>query len=223
MDNQEYTSFDDVSFERLKLTKVKGSEVKIAVGRKIDLTNHLEMLKEEYIGKTELEYYHACLIVFIRRNIEINTNLTKFYNLWNSESIFLCNNLSTRWLVSACDTIADHQSNNAESAMAICASLLVNTIKLYETEYLMLDNIVFSKQAPKPTQYELFDGITPFAVGKGDMVYNLISRIKNFKDKDLISYRILEELIVRIHTYNTVFKRMAGRHVNTKTNWTSLI
>jgi hypothetical protein len=56
--------------------------------------------------------------------------------MWAEEAHFLAKALNTKWLVSACDTFADHSNDDAERATALLAATMIKTIKIYETERL---------------------------------------------------------------------------------------
>lgn len=43
---------------------------------------------------------------------------------------FLCQHLNLRWLISACDTFIDHDSDPTLRALMLQGVLLVNTVKL---------------------------------------------------------------------------------------------
>jgi hypothetical protein len=85
-------------------------------------------------GRSELEYAHAALIVLMRLGMEVSHSWRRFCELWSDSGSFLLQHLNSRWLVSACDTIADHDRDRAQRALALAASALVNTVRLYETE-----------------------------------------------------------------------------------------
>jgi len=150
-----------------------------------------------------------------------------------------------RWLVSTCDTIIDHDKNSLEVAYATSVTLLVNTIKLYETEEVVVlqhKNILYPDESPK--HINLFDGIFSYSIGGGDMILNMMNRIiPHSKDnrtfykvlkniimklfnrslfspkKKNISHYILLEVLNRIHINNTVYRRMSNIHKNNKTRW----
>jgi hypothetical protein len=120
--------------EALKSTLVAGDAAEYAYGSLPDLQAHLQRLRQEFIGQPELLYHHAALIVLIRREAAPEQNFARFKQLWLSEQAFLSEHLDLRWLVAACDTFIDHDPDAGLRATLMNAVLLVNTIKLQETE-----------------------------------------------------------------------------------------
>ncbi|HFU75074.1 MAG TPA: hypothetical protein ENK66_02405, partial [Arcobacter sp.] len=124
-------------YKQLKMLKVQEFEPVIPFGRRKEINEHFRMVEKEFSSKTMLEFYHAWIIINIRRKVNLTENINKFFTLWSEESNFLITELSSRWLVSACDTIIDYSSDKQEQVIALNAVVLVNTIKLYETERMM--------------------------------------------------------------------------------------
>lgn len=213
----------DAPFSRMlsdmRNSLVEGLKPAPAIGRHESLDEHLEMIKNEFVGRPKLLYYHSELVVRIRRALELDENLKTYWLLWDAELEFLLDKLDTRWLVAACDTIADHHPDPAERATALSAAILINTIKLYETERVHLGNERLTKSDAYPPQ-PLFDGLTTFAVGAGDMIANLTRRIATVAKLSPLAGAILLELFSRMHRQDTVFARMAAVHANDATRWT---
>lgn len=215
---------ESIDFESLKRSFIPGNIGKFVVGKASKIEDHLANLYKEFASKSELEYFHAYLIVHIRRKIEEKWCIDQFNNIWNLEHEFLCSQLSTRWLVSACDTMVDYPSSVSNQIAAAATTLFLNTIKLYETENLMLEDRMYIKNAPLPREFELFDGVSPYAVGKGDMIKNLLARINTIEHSNLAAYRILLEIVSRaIHKNDTVYFRMLQRHVVPETYWGDIL
>ena len=108
----------------------KFSSCSVSFGRKSELNAHIDMLRKEFSGKTYLEFFHAATTCFIRRRLNLDHCLANFRQIWQEESVFMCEHLDTRWLVSACDTIIDHFEDPNEVAVAIGGTLFMNTCKL---------------------------------------------------------------------------------------------
>jgi len=187
-------------------------------GRKADLDRHFEMLEKEFAGQPAALLYHACLIVQIRRGVQLENSLEKFFALWDQHCERLTSELDSRWLVSALDTFSDHGRNSVEHTTAMAGVLLVNTIKLYETERLV------TGQRDNPGPYAeikgrqpLHDGLTAFVIGEGDMVRNMLERTRRLNTGNTGS--ILQELLNRSCCSDTVFKRFRSVHKRTETMW----
>ncbi len=189
-------------------------------GKKSDLHEHMNMIAREFSGVPVLLFFHAGIIVHLRRRIDVDINLNRFNQLWSDHSEFLLRNLDSRWLVSAADTIADYSADESERAGALAATLLVATIKLYETEHIALD-IVPTRCRPITGGIALFDGLTAFKIGRGDMVKNLFDRVDRVVSAEPrgVALRILKELLGRARRHDTVFRRLAEVHEAKKTSW----
>jgi hypothetical protein len=173
--------------------------------REANSNKHLFQIAQEFSGKNFIDFYHAGLSMFIRRNATNGHYLGSFLRLWERHSAYLLKHLDTRWLVAACDTYADHGTAE-EKGVAFSAVLLANTIKLYETEN-KLDK-ASHKHISTPDTQPLFDGVQSFRTSRGDMVSNIVRRSLKSFPKDNVPSLILTELLRRFHLYDTVFRRM---------------
>lgn len=194
-----------------------------AEGKGKQLDEKLRALTEELDGRTRIEFLHAALIVLIRRQVRLSAAKDVFFDLWESETDFLCKHLTLRWLVSACDTICDHPRSATEATTAIAASMLVNTIKLYETERLALRSLDLSQpqfEALHAKRVDLFDGLTTFRVGRGNAIRNLVKRLEKISkaDETLVS-RIFFAAVERLLHGETVFLRFRRLHTRDATKW----
>lgn len=211
------------SKNELKIKIVQGALKEYSFGKNQDLHVHVDMIRREFVGRTELELYHALLMVMIRRKINLQKNIQRARDLWAYETDFLCRNLDSRWLVSACDTIMDYWPEDTERALAATGALFTNTLKLYETERWV------TGQADATQQYEmvngrvsLHDGLSAFVIGHGDMVVNLHRRIRHLCSGNTPAGKILYELLSRASKFDTVFKRFKDVHRDESTNWATL-
>lgn len=214
---------DIVDYEKLKSEIINTGKSSFTHGSASDLRLHLSRLRNEFNKKTELEYYHAELNVFLRRGIDCEKNFLKLLNLWEAESNFLVKNLNTRWLVSAADSFIDHDTNPLSRAYAFSAICLINSCKLCETERfacnivnLNYDNTKIEKL--KKGRIPLFDGTSAFTIGTCDTLRNMRWRLDALKEP-LPTYSILKEIFKRINNFETVYSRMAKRHTNKNTIW----
>ncbi|MGJ8671445.1 hypothetical protein [Rubritalea sp.] len=184
-------------------------------GKSEDLHEHISKISSEFSKCSALTLYNASLIVAIRRQLHIETNLERFDTLWQSHHKVLLNELNLRWIVSTCDTISDYGSKS-ERALSTATSFLVNTVKLYETER----DCSSKKDAPLRENdfYELFDGLTSFKIGGGDMIKNLTKRVGNLDD-DSISSKLFMAATQKILLHNTVYGRL--EKVQTKNKWST--
>lgn len=186
-------------------------------GRTADFDQHVEMLRAEFEGQPEICLAHAALIVRIRRGIDLQDSLDRFFLLWTSEGQELARLLSSRWLVSACDTIADH-GTPFQRAGAMMLSATINTIKLAETERLLLCDAsldaskveALKSHHAERIHVELWDGMTAYSIEAGDMPRNLLARMWAVLDQDRVLQAIGTTLIERALQGDTLFARLAA-------------
>jgi hypothetical protein len=201
-------------------TPVPGDAPRALIGRRDSATDHLSALQTEFAGQPQLYFFHATLNVLIRRGIDSDVAYRQFRLLWARHCDDLLKGLNARWLVAACDTIMDCALEPYECAVACAASTFLNTVKLYETERLSYGPAQFDlsgMESPSP----LFDGMTSFAVGQGDMILNLRKRTEAVcrSGGDSIAASIMRELLQRVDRADTVFSRLAAVHTNMATRW----
>lgn len=222
-------ALEHIDYQNLKTTLVSAGTLRYTHGSDKDLDTHITALKDEFSGQPELLYYHAKLIVLIRREANIKTNIPLFEQLWDNEANFLLQHLNTRWLISASDTFADHsqsiESSAENKAYAMACSCLINTLKMHESErYLQkIENAKDDPQRYKQLTQErvaLFNGVSAFAVGTDDTLRNMRWRL-DACDSDTHSYHILKTLFARVQEKDTVYKRFRDRHTRKKTAWWS--
>lgn len=214
---------DNVDYKELKSTFINTNKTVYTHGSVNDLKSHLANLRNEFNEKTELEYYHAELNVFLRRGIDCKGTFKKLSDLWENESNFLIKNLNTRWLISAADSFIDHDSNPLSRAFAFSAICLVNSCKLCETERFASnsENIEYDPgklDQLKMERIPLFDGTSAFTIGTCDTLRNMRWRLDALKEP-LPSYWILIEIFNRINKFETVYSRMSKQHTNKNTLW----
>lgn len=210
------------SLADLRATIIPGTLPTAAPRARLPLEQHTQLLRGEFIGKSELLLYHALLNVQLRRGLDPEASLERFRSLWRDHGDFLLHQLDCRWLVSACDSIADHFPEPEERAAALAASLLVNLIKLHETERRAQGDPSQPPAAlayPWPGRHDLFDGLTAYRIGRGDMIRNLQERVQRVSASVVFAGPILRELLRRMNGNDTVLKRCRDVHANPATLW----
>ncbi|MDS9467382.1 polysaccharide pyruvyl transferase family protein [Paracoccus sp. MBLB3053] len=198
-----------LDFRSLRYQILTGYPHAGSFGRQDDLDQHLDMLRAEFSGQSALKFAHAALIVAIRRGINLPENFTRFRGIWDEHGDLLLEVLDTRWLVSACETLADHLPDRNEAQIAVLASLFANVVKLYETER-VATGAGDPELARLSGRTPIFDGMTGFMIGKGDMVQNLLARIDATLTGDGLPSLIARELVHRALRNDTVFNRFAA-------------
>ena len=192
-----------------------------------DLTAHLENLKHQFIGQSELCFYHATLIVLLRRDYKPKEIFTEFEQLWHTESNYLLDNLSLRWIVSACDTFVDHSANMLRAAILMNITTLMTTLRVYETKQflqrpsgsnslpLVNDNIDAFYRSDIP----LYDGLTYFRVGSDDSLKNMRNRYERFYGSDKLAATMLLSVFDKLQKNDSAFSTMRSLHKSKKSEW----
>lgn len=214
--------------QQLKATLVQGAPGEVAQyqhGSLVDLRAHLARLRSEFIGQPELLYHHAALIVMIRREAQVRQNFALLCELWRAESAFLCATLDMRWLVAACDTFIDHHDDPLVRATLMNAVVLVNTVKLQETEHFLAGGVLpaDSPQASAALQagrVALFDGLAAFVQGIDDTLRNMRWRLEKLCALHPLG-AIVMEIFERLQQpgNNNVYVRFRQRHTRDRTAW----
>ncbi|MDF1486080.1 hypothetical protein PY257_12960 [Ramlibacter sp. H39-3-26] len=211
--------------QALKQALVQGDAPQYAHGASVDLREHLQRLRREFIGQPELLYHHAMLIVLIRREVDTRVHYARFRQLWLAEADFLLRHLNLRWLVSACDTFIDHDGDATLKAILMNGVLLVNTVKLQETERFLcrLDDLrdqPASIDALRQHRVGLFDGLSAFIAGTDDTLRNMRWRLEDVCRAHPLG-RIVMAIFERLQldANGNVYSRFKQRHTRDKTRW----
>lgn len=198
-----------------------------AHGAAVDLNEHLAKVRREFIGQSELLYLHAMLTVLIRREADVEANYERFKNLWLTERDFLLEHLDLRWLLSACDSFVDHDTDPVLRAVALNGPMLLNTVKLAETERFILGvnaertpDVQASLDALWSHRVGLFDGVTAFIPGTDDTLRNMRWRIEDVCRLHPLGAVVLE-IFDRLQrdANGNVYVRFKLRHRREKTRW----
>lgn len=219
-----YAQLADVDIEQLKSEIIIGDQIEYTHGSAKDINEHIEQLKHEFVGQPALNHYHASLIVLIRREVDVEENYQKFKTLWLSEMEYLLKSLNIRWLISACDTFIDFDEDIVLKAILMNAVVLINTLKLQETErFLCNQSLIIDPQHQKQLQnqrYPLFDGTSAFAVGTDDTLRNMRWRLDQICATHKLG-QIVIEIFDRLQRdeNNNVYMRFKQRHTREKTRW----
>lgn len=209
--------------EPLKHTLIEQSDKVARTHHIASLDEHLANLRVEFAGQPELLYEHGKLIILIRRGFEVAQNYARFRRLWDEESAFLCEKLNLRWLVSAADTIADHDSDMGQRAIGMVSSTLANTVKIYETDRFLFGT---SSKEPLPARMEdldqnrrnLFDGMRLFLVGSDDTLRNMRWRLEPFFSQGAAG-ELARTVYDRMQVHDTAFSRLRNLHHRDRTRW----
>jgi hypothetical protein len=213
----------NADFETLKSQVIEAGESRQTRGSHDNLDQHYEALRLEFSGQSELVFEHARLNVLLRRKVTPRETYAQLEKLWTSETEYLLAHLNIRWLVSACDSVADWDPDPVAQATALSVSMLVNTVKMTESERYLLN-------AP-PRDFDpdrcahvnahlvpLFEGLSAFTVGTDDTLRNMRWRIEAQKDRHFTG-AILLTVFDRLQVNDTVYARFRAHHHRKRTSW----
>ena len=207
----------------LKSTIIPGQKKVYTHGSSKNLKEHLKSLRDEFIGDPELCYVVAKKIVLIRRESKVSENFQSLEKLLKKENEFLFKKLNLRWLVSIADTISEHSELREERALALCATLLGNTVKIYETERFLEKNET-SKDNPErlkllqSSRVPLIDGMSGFCIGTDDTLRNMLFRMNTLCENSYVG-KLVQEVFSRIQSENTGYSRLKNKHTRPRTSW----
>ena len=207
----------------LKSTIIPGQKKVYTHGSSKNLKEHLKSLRDEFIGDPELCYFVAKKIVLIRRESKVSENFQSLEKLLKKENEFLFKKLNLRWLVSIADTISEHSESREERALALCATLLGNTVKIYETERFLEKNET-SKDNPErlkllqSSRVPLIDGMSGFCIGTDDTLRNMLFRMNTLCENSYVG-KLVQEVFSRIQSENTGYSRLKNKHTRPRTSW----
>lgn len=180
-------------------------------GREANLIRHFRKLQPEFAEQSRLAHLLGSVIVVLRRVPDCREARDLFNDITNSYAPQLAGELKLRWLVSVCDTFADHGQSQAQRAMGIAGSLLANTLKLTETERKIYD--VPRPWPPKARWGKggpLFDGMITYWVEKGEMIDLMTARLEEVCAGDPQAGPFTREILARAHRHNTVYRRLVA-------------
>lgn len=211
--------------EAIKNSTVLGDDAQYAYGSLPNLAAHMQRLRREFIGHSELLYHHAALIVLIRREADVARNFARFRYLWDAESAYLLQHLDLRWLIAACDTLIDHDRDAVLRATLMNAVVLVNTVKLQETErFLQGQRNAVDLAGPveqlRVERVALCDGLSAFVAGTDDTLRNMRWRLEQVCALHPLGVLVMEvfERMQQDGNENT-YRRFRERHTRERTRW----
>ncbi|MHA3915319.1 sulfotransferase family 2 domain-containing protein [Halovulum sp. GXIMD14793] len=177
--------------------------------RRPNLRKHFLRLQPEFAGKPRLAHLFACTIVTIRRS-NGTAGLDLFFRIAEDYHPQMQHDLNARWLVAVCDTFADHGRTPQQRAIGLAGSMLMNAVKLFETErHQYHPKRPWPPKSRIPGEAHLFDGLLAYWTKKGDLVDNMRKRVTDIAALDPIAGPYLVEIMQRVETNDTSFQRLA--------------
>jgi len=151
------------------------------------------------------------LIGHLRNRRDIESNWLAFRNLVEGELERVLSTFSSRWLVSICDTYADHAKSEVRRRNALAISLLINMIRLADTLYEDRDVRSERVDAIRQRQLDLYDGLQTLHLDRQDTCLNLAKRLSRSLKEDHVLHEIYLELIRRAKRSDNLLTRFQRR------------
>lgn len=224
-------TFNDKNIDEMKATTITESMCNLETlsnkHKTKDLEGHLNNLKYQLIGQSELCFYHMALIILLRRKYKTDKTFVEFERLWTTETAYLLKHLSLRWIISACDTFIDHTDDITRAAILMNVTTLMNTLRVYETKHflqlpsnskpltLISDKIDRLYRGNLP----LYDDLTYFRVGSDDSLKNMRRRYENFYNTDKLATTILLSIFDKLQNNDSAFSTLRSLHKNDRSKW----
>ena len=194
-----------------------------------NLENHLDNLKHQFIDQSELCFYHATLVVLLRRNYKPDETFTEFKTLWTTQIDYLLEHLSLRWIVSACDTFIDHSTNKIQAAILMNVTTLINTLRVYETQQFLQLNPNSESLSLTTTKVDalyysdlpLYQGLTYFRIGTDDTLKHMRSRYESFYNTDKLATTMLLSVFDKLQANKSAFSTLRALHKDDSSIWWS--
>ncbi|MEN6670631.1 hypothetical protein AAJP47_09665 [Psychrobacter sp. B38] len=224
-------NYEGKSFDEMKATTLTESMCDVEAltdeRKSKDLENHLNNLKYQSLGESELCFYHNTLIILMRRKYKIDNTFAEFERLWEAESDYLLEHLSLRWIVSACDTFIDHSDNTYRAAILMNVVTLMNTLRTYETKnFLQLPvdadsmpliaekiDMLYAGDLP------LYNGLTYFRIGTDDSLRNMRKRYHKFYKVDQLASSMLLAVFEKLQHTDSAFATLRALHRDDWSKW----
>lgn len=167
-------------------------------------------MAEEMQGKPELALLHGLLIACLRKRAWPDQAPGLFRRLWVEQGAVLTGCLSTRWLISAAITFADHGGTEGERRLGQSLKVLFSLLKLTEFErlYSGLDPAVPFRLGHK-AKAALPMEIEPFALRDGGLDINLLAPLVVEARAEPVLGPLAMALLDRLNAdRGTVFRRL---------------
>ena len=148
------------------------------------------------------------LIRDIRNSRNLEANLERFFGLINAREQEVIAILSIRWLVSVCDTFADH-GKELERPNAMLISMFINMLRMAETISFISGPFESERvDEARESRIECFDGVTTFNIDRQDVYLNLCKRMANVMPSTPFLWTVWNEILRRIHACDNVMVRV---------------
>ena len=127
------------------------------------------------------------------------------------------------------DTFIDHDPDIVVRSILLNAVVLINTIKLYETERFLLETDGQQSDdydeervtTAKADCFNLLDELPSFRIGVDDTLRNMRWRLDDVGKAQPFAYNILLNVFDRVNTRGSAYTRFRERHEKQRNAWWS--
>jgi len=168
------------------------------LNRIADVEQNIANVQREFIGKPLVCYELVKHIIYIRREIDLEENTDKFFELWDKYKDTLLKEYDIRWLLSVVDTIVD-VGDNQESAVAMNISQCVNQCNIHTSLLLnAVDGTLDPDKLRKEQKVPTWGGMITVDVPTGDMIFNMMVRLNRIAQSEPLLNNIWLEIKRRL-------------------------
>lgn len=167
-------------------------------------------LRDEFTGRSELCFWHGFVIACLRKSGYPEHFPALFERMWAEQAPHLLAHLDLRWLVSAATTFGDVGPAPGQRTLGLALSVLMNTMKLYESERVFSGlppqvPFAFGKRAKGALPMQM-DG---FAIRHGDADVQMLARLWRLSEAEPVMAPLGRALLTALAAEDgTVFARL---------------
>ncbi|APG46460.1 hypothetical protein [Phaeobacter porticola] len=156
-----------------------------------DLADHhiahkWQALRDEFADLPEIWALHALCIAILRRRDPPAEARQLFLRIWREQGANLASELSTRWLISAAATFADHGDTIEQRLGGQGLQMLFHLIKLHDSER-RLSGRATDNGFPRIKGKDLDAlglGMKPYHLPHGDLDRHMLARLWRYAEQD---------------------------------------
>lgn len=199
----------------MMMTPIKSDRHWLTTQALPDVYDHIRAVRDEFTGSPEIIFYHAALIIKIRRHVDLEESFNAFRSLWNAEAINLLKRLNSRWIISALDTFADN-GTPIEQIAAMAVAGFYNVLKMADTEYKLTGHKNYDAACLQDNidNYPVvWDGVRVFHLPDDDTFANTVKRMRKVLAPTPLFMLIFELLLNKVMLEDTLLTRLAKHHL----------
>ena len=210
----------NVDLEAMKTAIVTPPWFSLNLHSKSHLKEKLLKIENEFKGQSRLLVLHSVLIAVFRSNAPPATAAPLFQRVWKEQSTFLLEHLSIRWKISAATTFADHGINMEQRTLGMGLSILLDMIKLHESERRLSGQSSrrLSAREPSGRLSSLAFGMDPYSFKAGDLDRNMLSRLWLLSEMDETLRPLAQDVLHELMSdTRTIFARIERNKAKRRT------